>query len=113
MPSRIHVCAASLALLLAGSAIAVGQSSQAAMLDRASAAAAELPSYAVMGFPITPHQFSILGSANIKEQSPSASLIMAGMPASPHQVVVLTPRSTSIEELAVKNPVTTVSFSTR
>jgi hypothetical protein len=60
------------------------------MLDRAVAAA--LPSYEVMGFPITPHQISILGSANVEEQSPSPSLEMAGMPASPHQIAVLTPR---------------------
>ncbi len=63
MLSRIHVYAASLGLLLAGPAVAVGQSSEAVMLDRASAAAAELPSYEVMGFPITPHQFSVVGSA--------------------------------------------------
>ena len=39
MLSRIHVYAASLGLLLAGPAVAVGQSSEAVMLDRASAAA--------------------------------------------------------------------------
>jgi hypothetical protein len=91
MLSRIHVYAASLGLLLAGPAVAVGQSSQAAVLDRAIAAA--LPSYEVKGFPITPHQFSVVGSAHVEEQSPSPSLVMAGMPASPHQIAVLTPRS--------------------
>ena len=96
MLSRIHVYAASLGLLLAGPAVAVGQSSEAVMLDRASAAATELPSYELMGFPVSPHQFSVLGSANIKEQSPSPSLTMAGMPASPHQVSVLTPRPTEL-----------------
>ena len=49
MLSRIHVYAASLGLLLAGPAVAVGQSSEAVMLDRASAAATELPSYEVDG----------------------------------------------------------------
>ena len=39
MLSRIHVYATSLGLLLAGPAVAVGQSSEAVMLDRASAAA--------------------------------------------------------------------------
>jgi hypothetical protein len=82
MLSRIHVYAASLGLLLAGPAVAVGQSSTAVMPDRASAAAAALPSYEAMGFPITPHQFSVVGSANVEEQSPSPSLTMAGMPAS-------------------------------
>ena len=69
-------------------------------LGTAVAKAAELPSYELMGFPISPHQFSVLGSANIKEQSPSPSLTMAGMPASPHQVAVLTPRPKIAEELA-------------
>ena len=99
MLSRIDVYAASLGLLLAGPAVAVGQFSTAVILDRASAAT-KLPSYELMGFPISQHQFSVLGSANIKEQSPSPSLTMAGMPASPHQVAVLTPRPRIAEELA-------------
>jgi hypothetical protein len=82
MLSRIHVYAASFGLLLAGPAIAGGRSS----LSTA------LPSYEVMGFPITRHQISIVGSAHVEEQSPSPSLMMAGMPASPHQIAVLTPR---------------------
>ena len=113
MPSRIDVYAASLGLLLAGPAVAVDQSSEAVMLDRASAAAAELPSYEVMGFPITPHQFSVVGSANVEEQSPSPSLMMAGMPASPHQVAVLTQRPRRVEALSATNPMGTVSLSTR
>ena len=90
MLSRIHVCAASLGLLLAGPPIALGQSLLAAVLDRATATT--LPSYEVKGFPITPHQFSIVGSAHVEERSPIPSLMMAGMPASPHQIAVLTPR---------------------
>ena len=112
MLSRIHVYAASLGLFLAGPAVAVGQSSEAVMPDRASAAI-KLPSYELMGFPISPHQFSILGSANIKEQSPSPSLMMAGIPASPHQVAVLTPRPRTVEALPAPNPIATVSFPTR
>lgn len=69
-------------------------------LSGAVAKATELPSYELMGFPISSHQFSLLGSANVKEQSPSSSLTMAGMPASPHQVSVLTPRPRITEELA-------------
>jgi hypothetical protein len=90
MLSRIHVCAASLCLFLAGPGIAGGQSSQVVMPDRATTT---IPSYEVMGFPITPHQISIVGSAHVEEQSPSPSLVMADMPASPHQIGVLTPRS--------------------
>ena len=89
MLSRTHVYAASLGLLLAGSGIAGGQSSQAVMPDKATMA---IPSYEVMGFPITPHQISIIGSAHVEEQSPSPSLMIAGMPASPHQIAVLTRR---------------------
>ena len=69
-------------------------------LGAAGAGAAELPSYELMGFPISPHQFSVLGSASIEEQSPRPSLTMAGMPASPHQVSVLTPRPRTADELA-------------
>ena len=94
--SGIHVYAASLGLLVAGPAVALCQSSIAVMLDRASAA---VPSYEVKGFPITPHQFSVVGSAHVEEQSPSPSLTMAGMPASPHQVAVLTPRSKTTEQV--------------
>ena len=83
MVSRVHVYAASLGLLLAGPAIAGGQSSQ----------PTSIPSYEVSGFPITPHQISIVGSARVEEQSPSPSLMVAGMPATPHQIAVLTPRS--------------------
>ena len=56
------------------------------------ATAAELPSYDVVGFPITPHQFVVLGPANAQERAPAAALTLAGMPASPHQIAVLTPR---------------------
>ena len=64
------------------------------------AKAAELPSYELLGFPIAPHQFSVIGSANIKEQTANPSLTAAGMPASPHQVSVLTRRPRTTEELA-------------
>ena len=82
-------------------------------LGGAVAKATELPSYELMGFPISPHQLSIVGSANIKEKSPSPSLTIAGMPASPHQVAVLTPRPRIIEALPATNPIATVSFSIR
>ena len=63
-----------------------------ALLLSGIASAEELPSYELFGFPITYHQIAVLGSANVKEQSPSTSLLVASMPASPHQVSVLTPR---------------------
>ena len=36
------------------------------------ASATELPSYEAMGFPITAHQISVLGSPKVKEHSPGA-----------------------------------------
>jgi hypothetical protein len=57
------------------------------------AAAQELPVYGLSGFPISPCQIPIIGAtANLKEQSPGTSLTMGGMPASPLQILVLTPR---------------------
>ena len=57
------------------------------------AAASELPTFALMGFPITPHQVAVLGSAHVQEQTATPTLTLGGMPASPHQIAVLTPRS--------------------
>ena len=104
MLRRIHVYAASLGLLLAGPA------AEAVMLDRASAAAAELPTFELMGFPITRHQIALLGAAQIRERSPTPTLALAGMPASPHQVAVLTAHPRPTGELTTNK---TVSFSTR
>jgi hypothetical protein len=83
------------------------------MLSGAGASTAELPSYELMGFPITPLQLQVVGSANVKEQSPSSSLTMAGMPASPHQVAALTRRARPTGERAETNPVAAASFSYR
>jgi hypothetical protein len=65
-----------------------------------SAAAAELPTYEVMGFPITSHQVSLMGFPNVQERSPSLMLMSDGMPASFHQVTVLAPRPRMIEGAA-------------
>ena len=106
MLRRIHVYAASLGLLLVGPAVAVGQSSD----DSASAVAAELPTFELMGFPITRHQVALLGAAQIRERSPTPTLTLADMPASPHQVAALMPHPRPTEEPATNE---TVSFSTR
>jgi hypothetical protein len=85
-----------------------------ALLLSGIASAAELPSYG-LGFSISLHQLSVMGTAaNVKEQSPSTSLLVAGMPASPHQVSVLTPRPRMIESLAAAtHPLGQASFSIR
>ena len=73
------------------------------VLSGIDASATELPSYELAGFPISPHQWSVVGSANIKSNPPSPSLTMVGMPASPNQVAVMTPRRRATEELAGNN----------
>ena len=56
------------------------------------ASAKKLPFYELSGFPISPHQTSVLGvTGNLKEESPGISRTMGGMPASPNQILVLTP----------------------
>jgi hypothetical protein len=62
------------------------------MLKGTDAAAAGLPTFELMGFPITPHQVAVVGSAHVQEQSPNTMHTLGGMPASPHQIAVLTPR---------------------
>ena len=55
--------------------------------------AQQLPQYEVAGFPISPHQFSVLGSRDVQEQSFSPTLTLDGLPASPHQIAVIGYRS--------------------
>lgn len=69
------------------------------MLKGAAVAAAErLPTFELRGFPICPHQMSVVGSAGVEEASPTATLTWGGMPASPHQIAVLTPRPRIADE---------------
>ena len=72
--------------------------------------AAELPTYHVFGFPITAHQMSVLTSARIQERSPAPALMRGGMPASPHQLLVLAPRP-KIGEQAAATKLIGVEFS--
>jgi hypothetical protein len=55
-------------------------------------AVAEMPTYEVTGFSITPHQLVVLGPANAEQELSAVTATMAGMPASPLQIAVLTPR---------------------
>ena len=57
----------------------------------ASAFAGELPSYEVQSFPISTTQVQVLGGAGVQEQATTPAMIVAGMPASPAQVLVLSP----------------------
>src|SRR5262249_53169089 len=62
----------------------------AAMLN--GAVAAELPTFELMGFPITSDEVAVLGSAHDQEQTPSPTLMLGELPASPHPIAVWTPR---------------------
>jgi hypothetical protein len=66
----------------------------------ASAFAGELPSYEVQSFPISAMQVQVLGCTGVEEQSATPAMIAAGMPASPAQISVLSPR---IKRLASAN----------
>jgi hypothetical protein len=82
------------------------------MMSGGAVIAAELPTYEVMGFPITRHQVAVLGGSGVQEQSPIPTLMFGGMPASPSQVIVLTPRRKAAEG-AAPAMVTTVGFSVK
>jgi hypothetical protein len=69
------------------------------MLNGTGAAAAELPTFELMGFPITPQ---VVGSAHVQEQVANSRLTLGEMPASPHQMAVLTPRSRALGTAAAK-----------
>ena len=74
-----------------------------AMLEGAAVAgAAELPTYESMGLPITALQTSVVGSTHVQEVSPVPTLTAGGMPASPHQIAVLTARKNIVRKLAEK-----------
>jgi hypothetical protein len=72
------------------------------LLSGVGARAAELPTFEAMGFPITPHQIVVLGAAHVQERSPAATLTLGGMPASPVQIAVLTPRQKTEEVAATQ-----------
>lgn len=82
------------------------------LLGGVTAEASELPTFEKLGFPITRIQISVLGAAEVRESSPIPALTLAGMPASPHQVAVLTPRP-RIAEQARSAKLTTAGFSAR
>lgn len=74
----------------------------AAALTTGAAAAAELPTYQASGFPITSHQVAILGAAGVEQQSAAAT----DMPASPHQMAALTPRTIKVGQQAAAQSIT-------
>lgn len=75
--------------LIAAAIAAIGG----ATTNHADACNLRLPTFELTGFPISPHQVAVLGSAQIEESSATPTLMLVGMPASPHQIAVLTPRA--------------------
>ncbi|MBH5396727.1 hypothetical protein HZZ13_02815 [Bradyrhizobium sp. CNPSo 4010] len=63
------------------------------LMGSVGANAAELPTYEVLGFPITPHQFVILGPANAQQGTPAAGV----------SAPILTPRQEARDEQIASN----------
>ena len=55
---------------------------------------AQSANFETKGFPISLHQAQVTGAGDIQETAPGATFAVNGMPASPHQLAVLTPRKT-------------------
>jgi hypothetical protein len=70
------------------------------------AKAEERPAFERFGFPITQTQVAVLGSVGVRERSPTPTLMLYGMPASPHQLAVLSPRLRSVKEMAPSSSTT-------
>ncbi|HLH89174.1 MAG TPA: hypothetical protein VKX28_12005 [Xanthobacteraceae bacterium] len=80
------------------------------MLGMAGASAGELPSYEFAGLPITPLQMSVLGqSGRVQERQAAPTLIDDGMPASPHQIAVLSHRRAAARFDAAQTRIGTVT----
>lgn len=63
-----------------------------AAVNHANGCALQRPTFEVTGFPISGHQVAVLGSARVEESAAAPTLMLAGMPASPSQIDILTPR---------------------
>jgi hypothetical protein len=73
------------------------------LIGGVSAASAESANFETKGLPISLHQAQVTGLADIEETAPSATLVAAGMPASPHQLAVLSPRNAPVQ-VAARRP---------
>ena len=60
-------------------------------VNHANACALQRPTFEVTGFPISRHQVAVLGAAQVEESAAAPTLMLAGMPASPSQIAILTP----------------------
>jgi hypothetical protein len=76
------------------------------MTAGAAAPAAELPTFELMGFPITTHQVAVVGGTGVQEQAAIPALTFGGMPASPHQITVLKSRPGTMAKATAAKPTT-------
>ena len=76
--------------------------------ETAGIAPRELPTYDLMGMPITPVQMQVLGSAHVRETLPTPAIVAHGVPVSPHQVAVLAPRPRTTAAATASSSVTPV-----
>ena len=74
------------------------------VLGIASARASELPSFELLGFPITPHQVALLGAENVQRKWQLRRSRSPAMPASSHQIEVLSPRADRFRLSMIPNP---------
>jgi hypothetical protein len=88
----------SAAVVMAGGAASMAGM---ALASSAVTTASVLPGYEVTGFPISPVQLQVMGAANVVEQQRTAGLTLNGMPASPHQIRVLTPHARQAAEAVI------------
>ena len=78
----------------------------AATMVGSGAGAGQLPTFELMGFPITPHQVAVIGGTGVQEQAPTPALTLGGMPASPHQIAVLILRPGTMAKATAAKPTT-------
>jgi hypothetical protein len=78
--------------------------------DKAGACNLNLPTFELMGFPISRHQVAVMGAVHVEESPAAPTLMLAGMPASPHQIAVLISRSKVLKivqaEVGIPEPTT-------
>jgi hypothetical protein len=68
-----------------------------AATTHADASDVHFPTFELTGFPISPHQVAVLGGAQVEERTATPTLMLADMPASLHQIGVLTPRAKTLK----------------
>ena len=72
------------------------------MFSGTAAVLAQSANFEAKGLPITLHQAQVTGLPDIQEAAPAPTLAASGMPASPHQLAVLSPGRGDPMQIVVK-----------